>query len=103
MELSYQKIQAQSQKQKLVLSKQMRESLKILQMPLPELQQEIEHEVLENPVLEYDESFNSSADNIQNESYDKDFAAIRLASEGEKSQTCASSFSSLSEMAYPLM
>ena len=101
MELSYQKIQAQSQKQKLILSKQMRESLKILQMPLPELQQKIEHEVLENPVLEYDESFNSSADDIQNESDNIEFAAIRLASEGEKFQPCASPFSSLSEMAYP--
>lgn len=44
--------QAQSQEQKPILSAKMKESLDLLQMPLPDLLRRIEKEVLENPVLE---------------------------------------------------
>ncbi len=53
MKLSLGTQQAQKQSQKLVLTAQMKESLKILQMPLPELKSKVENEITENPVLEY--------------------------------------------------
>ena len=53
MELSFQA--KQKQNQNLVLSPRMKESLEILQMPLLDLLKKIETEMLENPVLEFDE------------------------------------------------
>jgi DNA-directed RNA polymerase specialized sigma54-like protein len=57
MELSYRADQSQNQKQRqrqnLILTLRMRESLEILQMSLPELQEKIDKEILENPVLEF--------------------------------------------------
>ncbi len=50
-------IQNQSQKQKLILTPDMRESLEVLQMPLTELQKKVEELVMENPVLEMDEGY----------------------------------------------
>lgn len=60
MELSYQKKQVQNQQQKLILSEQMQESLKILQMSCVELQQKIEEELTENPALEYENTDSAS-------------------------------------------
>lgn len=54
MELSFQNKQAQNQRQKLVLSEQMQESLKILQMSRVDLQRKIEEELTNNPALEYE-------------------------------------------------
>lgn len=65
MKLSLETHQTQKQSQKLNLTTQMKESLEILQMPLPELKDHIENEITENPVLEcepagteYDETYN---------------------------------------------
>jgi RNA polymerase sigma-54 factor len=60
MELSYQKKQTQNQQQKLILSEQMQESLKILQMSCVELQHKIEEELTENPALEYENTDTTS-------------------------------------------
>lgn len=56
MDFSLHANQAQVQKQKLLLTAQIKESLEILQMPLAELRKKIDIEITENPVLEYDES-----------------------------------------------
>lgn len=60
MELSYQEKQTQNQQQKLILSEQMQESLKILQMSCVELQHKIEEELTENPVLEFENNDTTS-------------------------------------------
>lgn len=60
-------VQVQSQKQKLVLTAEMKESLEILQMPMAELQKKIEETVLENPVMELDESYRPEVSSLMNE------------------------------------
>ena len=45
-------VQSQSQSQQLILSPQLRQYLKLLQLPLLDLQQSIEEELAQNPVLE---------------------------------------------------
>ena len=45
-------VQGKVQHQKLILTSEMRQSLRILQMPLFELQQDIDRELAENPLLE---------------------------------------------------
>ena len=42
----------QSQKQQLILSPQLRQYLKLLQLPILDLQQSVEQELTQNPVLE---------------------------------------------------
>ncbi|WP_326975074.1 RNA polymerase factor sigma-54 [Caproicibacter sp. BJN0012] len=46
--------QKQNLSQKLILSAKLRESLDILQMPLPDLLRKVEDEIMENPVLDCD-------------------------------------------------
>lgn len=58
---------SQKQSQKIVLTTQMRESLKILQMSLPELKQYVDRELLENPVLEYDTESEANFENCRAE------------------------------------
>ncbi len=56
MPLSVSASQTQRQSQKLILTQTMRESLKLLQMPLPDLREEVENALLENPALESGEA-----------------------------------------------
>lgn len=56
MDLSNRNSQMPVQKQKLALTAELKESLKILQMPLPELLKKVEDAVQENPLLEYEEN-----------------------------------------------
>lgn len=55
----------QKQRQKLILSAQMRESLDVLQMPLPDLFQKIDEEMMENPVLDLCEPEKSELDRTE--------------------------------------
>ena len=86
MDLSYAVNQTQSQSQKLILTAEMRESLELLQMPLAELRKKVEEEVMENPVLEYDEDyqredneFSDCALDNNGESYQDDKTTLKLA------------------------
>lgn len=49
----------QSQEQKLILTQSMRQSLEMLQMPLPELKSYIQEEMLSNPLLELEDASRS--------------------------------------------
>lgn len=78
MKLSLEIHQTQKQSQKLVLTPKMKESLEILQMPLPALKEHIQKEITENPVLEcepscteYDEEYSEQL-NIVNDINDFD-------------------------------
>ena len=51
-----------AQQQKLILTPEMQQSLKILQMPLPELQQDITRELEDNPLLEVSTQQDSAGD-----------------------------------------
>ncbi|QEY35173.1 RNA polymerase factor sigma-54 [Caproiciproducens galactitolivorans] len=88
MDLSYteNQILIQSQSQKLALTTEMRESLALLQMPLPELKQKIAQAVIENPVLEYEEEYPAAADELadcalgaDSETYQDEKAVLELA------------------------
>ncbi len=68
------------------MTAEMRESLELLQMPLPELCKKVEEAVMENPVLEYDEDyhpedneFSDCALDDNGESYQDDKTALELA------------------------
>ncbi len=65
-----------AQRQEMIMTPQMIQSMEMLQMPLLELEQKIQHELLENPALELSElkdSDNSEADSFSYE--DKDNTA----------------------------
>lgn len=88
MDLSYteNQVHIQSQSQKLALTAEMRESLALLQMPLPELKQKIAQAVIENPVLEYEEEYPVAADEFadcalgaDSETYQDEKAVLELA------------------------
>lgn len=55
-----------TQEQKLIMTQQMQLSVKLLQMSSQELQEQIEKEVQENPVLEYSESYFDKEEEVKN-------------------------------------
>ena len=69
MELS----QSQRQETKLILTNTMRQSLAILRMPLPDLQQYLEKAAVENPLLEIEETdYNADRESVQVRSNGRD-------------------------------
>ncbi len=62
-----------AQRQEMVMTPQMIQSMEMLQMPLMELEQKIQHELLENPALELSDLKNSDPEEHNSTDYDDNY------------------------------
>ncbi len=62
-----------AQRQEMVMTPQMIQSMEMLQMPLMELEQKIQHELLENPALELSDLKNSDSEDQISADYDDNY------------------------------
>ena len=62
-----------AQRQEMIMTPQMIQSMEMLQMPLLELEQKIQHELMENPALELSDLKNSDDHEKETDSYDTDY------------------------------
>lgn len=68
--MSFEQRLVQSQTQKLVLSPQIKQYIKLLPLPILELQQSVEHELVENPALEEDTAYDQFDEDNHDQSED---------------------------------
>lgn len=65
-----------AQRQEMIMTPQMIQSMEMLQMPLLELEQKIQHELLENPALELSDMKNSDDYTADSQEYDTEYESF---------------------------